>query len=82
MMRSHAIANGVFVAAPNRVGREGELQFWGGSFVSDPNGNLLAKGQHDERRNRCWPSATSAWSTSSAPTGPSCATGGSMRTVI
>ncbi|HMC10024.1 MAG TPA: carbon-nitrogen hydrolase [Pirellulaceae bacterium] len=47
MMRSHAIANGVFIAAPNRVGREGALQFWGGSFVSDPNGNLLAKASHD-----------------------------------
>src|SRR5438034_8025538 len=33
MMRSHAIANGVFVAAPNRVGPEGALQFWGGSFI-------------------------------------------------
>ncbi len=48
MMRSHAIANGVFIAAPNRVGSEGELQFWGGSFVADPNGNLLAKGSHEE----------------------------------
>jgi N-carbamoylputrescine amidase len=47
MMRSHAIANGVFIAAPNRVGREGALQFWGGSFVSDPNGNLLAKSKHE-----------------------------------
>jgi len=47
MMRSHAIANGVFVAAPNRVGREGSLQFWGGSFVSDPNGNLIAKAAHE-----------------------------------
>jgi N-carbamoylputrescine amidase len=47
MMRSHAIANGVFVAAPNRVGREGALQFWGGSFISDPNGNLLAKAGHE-----------------------------------
>jgi len=47
MMRSHAIANGVFIAAPNRVGREGALQFWGGSFVSDPNGNLLAKATHE-----------------------------------
>jgi N-carbamoylputrescine amidase len=47
MMRSHAIANGVFIAAPNRVGREGALQFWGGSFVSDPNGNLLAKAGHE-----------------------------------
>lgn len=47
MMRSHAIANGVFVAAPNRVGMEGKLQFWGGSFISDPNGNLLGKGSHE-----------------------------------
>jgi N-carbamoylputrescine amidase len=48
MMRSHSIANGVFVAAPNRVGQEGSLQFWGGSFVSDPNGNLIAKAAHEE----------------------------------
>lgn len=47
MMRSHAIANGVFVAAPNRVGREGELQFWGASFVSDPYGNVIARASHD-----------------------------------
>jgi N-carbamoylputrescine amidase len=47
MMRSHAIANGVFVAAPNRVGREGALQFWGASFVCDPYGNVLARASHD-----------------------------------
>src|SRR5436190_11716214 len=47
MMRSHAIANGVFVAAPNRVGVEGKLQFWGASFVSDPYGNVLARASHD-----------------------------------
>jgi N-carbamoylputrescine amidase len=47
MMRSHAIANGVFVAAPNRVGKEGALEFWGASFVADPNGNLLARASHD-----------------------------------
>ncbi len=47
MMRSHAIANGVFVAAPNRVGREGQLEFWGASFVADPNGNVLARASHD-----------------------------------
>jgi N-carbamoylputrescine amidase len=46
MMRSHAIANGVFVAAPNRVGREGSLEFWGASFVSDPYGNVLARASH------------------------------------
>ena len=47
IQRSHAIANGVFVAAVNRVGHEGPegdgLQFWGGSFVSDPQGRMLAK---------------------------------------
>ena len=47
MMRSHAIANGVFVAAANRTGREGQLEFWGRSFVSDPNGNILAEASHD-----------------------------------
>lgn len=47
MMRSHAIANGVFVAAVNRTGREGELEFWGASFVADPNGNVLARGSHE-----------------------------------
>ena len=47
MMRSHAIANGVFVAAPNRVGTEGALQFWGASFVADPYGNVMARASHD-----------------------------------
>lgn len=48
MQRAHAIANGVFVAAPNRVGPEGGLQFWGGSFIADPFGRILAKASHDE----------------------------------
>jgi N-carbamoylputrescine amidase len=47
MMRSHAIANGLFVCAPNRVGVEGNLEFWGGSFIADPNGRLLAKASHE-----------------------------------
>jgi N-carbamoylputrescine amidase len=50
MMRSHSIANGVFVAAPNRVGREGELQFWGASFVSDPYGKILERASHTEEQ--------------------------------
>lgn len=41
VQRGHAIANGVFVAAANRVGQEGELRFWGSSFVADPSGHLL-----------------------------------------
>jgi N-carbamoylputrescine amidase len=47
MMRSHAIANGVFVAAVNRTGAEGGLEFWGASFASDPSGNVLARASHD-----------------------------------
>jgi N-carbamoylputrescine amidase len=47
IMRSHAIANGLFVAAVNRTGTEGELEFWGASFACDPSGNLLARASHD-----------------------------------
>lgn len=47
MQRSHAIANGVYVAAVNRVGHEGPsdggIEFWGRSFVSDPFGVVLAR---------------------------------------
>ncbi|MFN7731395.1 MAG: carbon-nitrogen hydrolase [Pirellula sp.] len=46
MMRSHAIANGVFVAAANRVGLEDHIEFWGASFVYDPAGNLLHRASH------------------------------------
>jgi predicted amidohydrolase len=42
-MRAHASLNGVFVAAVNRVGREGDLKFWGGSFVADPFGEVIAR---------------------------------------
>jgi N-carbamoylputrescine amidase len=47
MLRSHAIANGVFVVAVNRTGREGPLAFWGASVVYAPNGEQLAKTRHD-----------------------------------
>ncbi len=50
MIRSHAIANGLFVGAPNRVGREGEIEFWGGSFVADPYGNVMQKASHEEEQ--------------------------------
>ncbi len=40
----HAAANNVFVAAVNRVGREGAITFWGGSFVAGPTGEVLKKG--------------------------------------
>ena len=42
IQQGHAIANGVYVAAANRVGTEGELNFWGSSFVSDPFGQITA----------------------------------------
>jgi N-carbamoylputrescine amidase len=49
---AHAIANGVFVAAVNRVGFEGTpengLEFWGHSFVSDPFGRVLVEGSADK----------------------------------
>jgi N-carbamoylputrescine amidase len=48
IQRAHAIANGVFVAVPNRVGIEGTLQFWGGSFVCDPFGEIIARASHDK----------------------------------
>jgi N-carbamoylputrescine amidase len=48
MMRSHAIANGVFVVAVNRIGIESGIEFWGASFVADPNGNILARGSHNK----------------------------------
>ena len=51
IQRSHAIANGIYVAAVNRVGLEGEpgddLEFWGHSFVSDPFGVVVAEASQD-----------------------------------
>jgi N-carbamoylputrescine amidase len=43
VQRGHAISNGVFVAAANRVGREGGIEFYGQSFVADPFGAVLAR---------------------------------------
>jgi N-carbamoylputrescine amidase len=48
IQRSHAIANGVFVAAVNRVGKEGAIEFWGGSFVCDPFGEVIARASHEQ----------------------------------
>ena len=48
IQRSHAIANGIFVVVVNRVGLEGGLEFWGGSFVADPFGRVLAKASHSK----------------------------------
>ncbi|HXU68986.1 MAG TPA: carbon-nitrogen hydrolase [Polyangia bacterium] len=52
IQRSHAIANGVYVAAVNRVGHEGPsdggIEFWGGSFVADPFGIVVKEGSRTE----------------------------------
>lgn len=48
MMRSHAIANGVYVAAANRVGLEDSIEFWGASFAFDPAGNLMHRASHQQ----------------------------------
>ncbi|GIU73335.1 MAG: apolipoprotein acyltransferase [Bryobacteraceae bacterium] len=54
VQRGHAIANGVYVAAVNRVGHEGEpgggLEFWGGSFVADPFGVVVAEAGRTEEQ--------------------------------
>ena len=58
IQRAHAIANGVYVGVVNRVGHEtgnirgnsasgAGLEFWGGSFLCDPFGRVLAEGSHD-----------------------------------
>ncbi len=52
IQRAHAIANGVYVAAVNRVGFEGPpgngLEFWGSSFVADPFGQVIAQASCDQ----------------------------------
>jgi len=52
IQRSHAIANGIYVAAVNRVGFEGPanhgLEFWGSSFVADPFGQVIAQASATE----------------------------------
>ncbi len=57
IQKSHAVANGVFVCAVNRTGHEvlpgsgpdaPGIEFWGGSFVADPNGQVIARAGQDE----------------------------------
>lgn len=48
IQRAHGIANGVFVVAVNRVGKEGKINFWGSSFVSGPFGEIIAKASPDK----------------------------------
>ncbi len=48
IQRSHAIANGIPVVAVNRVGKEGNLKFWGASFVANTLGELVFQSSHDK----------------------------------
>ncbi|MGV3486707.1 MAG: carbon-nitrogen hydrolase [Planctomycetaceae bacterium] len=48
MMRSHAIANGLWLGAPNRVGIEDNLEFWGASFIASPHGEIVAEANHED----------------------------------
>jgi len=52
VQRAHAVTNGLFVVATNRVGREGPadagIEFWGHSFVADPTGRIVAEAGEGE----------------------------------
>jgi N-carbamoylputrescine amidase len=53
VQRGHAIANGCYVAAPNRTGHEAPdggdgIQFWGQSFIADPSGQILQRASVDK----------------------------------
>ncbi len=48
VQRGHAVANGVYIVSVNRTGREGNMNFWGGSFVSSPFGDLMFQASHDK----------------------------------
>lgn len=48
IQRSHAVANGVPVISVNRTGREGNMQFWGGSFMTNAFGRVLYQAPHRE----------------------------------
>lgn len=47
IQRSHAVANGIHVIAVNRTGVEGNMRFWGGSFVCNPFGTVLCQLPHE-----------------------------------
>jgi N-carbamoylputrescine amidase len=48
VMRGHAVANGVFIAAANRIGHEPPVRFYGSSFICDPTGQILAQASRDQ----------------------------------
>ena len=53
IQRGHAVANGCYVAVPNRIGHEAPdggdgIEFWGQSFIADPSGQIVAKASVDQ----------------------------------
>lgn len=48
VQRGHAVANGCYVCAPNRIGTEGQTEFWGRSFIANPYGQVVAQGGQEE----------------------------------
>lgn len=48
VMLGHAVANGVFIAAANRIGFEGLITFYGTSFIADPLGNKIVEAARDK----------------------------------
>ncbi len=48
IQRAHAIANGIPVVSVNRVGKEGNILFWGGSFAADTLGEMIYQAPHDK----------------------------------
>lgn len=71
IQRSHAIANGVYVGAVNRIGHEGDknggIEFWGNSFIADPFGRVLARAGSDKEEiltatcDPAWSEKTRRW---------------------
>ncbi len=51
IQRAHAIANGIYVCAVNRVGQEDRINFWGQSFICNPSGKVLCSASSTEEEN-------------------------------
>ena len=85
MQRAHAIANGVYVASPNRIGHEDEpgtdgITFFGHSFIADPFGRIRRRGRRAAKTILDRAAATRRSSRTRAATGRSCATAASTPT--
>lgn len=48
IQRSHSVANGIPVVSVNRIGKEAEMSFWGGSFITNSFGRVLYQASHTE----------------------------------